>query len=320
MMPMRADEARELRRIWGGFQAARVLLTANNYRVFDYLKTPKTASAVAAALKTDKRAAEILMDALTGLGLLQKTGVKYRNTPLSARLLVRDSPRYQGDIIRHADILWKNWSGLDSVIRTGRPHRAAHEQESFIRGMHNLAVFKAEKVMRTIGLRGVKTALDLGGGPGTYAIEMAGKGVKVTLFDRPETIRIARSVVKKSGAKEITFLRGDILTDDIGGGYDLIFISHVLHSCSEEESFRIIRKSRAALNPGGRIAVQEFFIEKDRTRPVRSALFSVNMLVNTPAGRCYSSQEIGRWLSRAGFGQIQEKMREDTVLVLGRKR
>jgi len=318
-MPGIPDEAKELRRLWGGFWSSRVILTANNYRVFEYLETPKKAGKLGDILKTDRRATEILLDALTGLGLVKKTSAGYKNTARARRFLVNKSPFYQGDILRHADILWKNWSGLDEVVRTGQPHHVAHDHPSFIKGMHNLAVFKAGKVIGAIGLRGVKKALDLGGGPGTYAMEMAKKGVSVTLFDRPETVEIAKSLIKKAKVKNIGFLSGDFLHDDIGNGYDLIFISQVLHSCSGRESLQVIEKSRDALNAGGRIAVQEFYLEKDRAHPVQSALFSVNMLVNTAAGRCYSPLEIKGWLSRAGLRDIRDTKMEDTVLVFGKK-
>ena len=318
-MPKILDEAKGLRRLWGGFWSARVILTANNFRVFDRLESPRTAGDVAGILKTDRRATEILLDALTGLGLLKKTALKYRNTALSNRFLISGSPHYQGDIMRHADILWKNWSGLDEVMKTGKPHHVAHDQNSFIRGMHNLAVLKAGNVIRAVGLRGVKRALDLGGGPGTYAMEMARKGVSVTLFDRPETVEIAKSVIKRSRARNIHLLRGDFLCDDMGKGYDLIFISQVLHSCSENECMQLVEKSKSALNPDGRVVIQEFFLRKDRAHPVQGALFSVNMFVNTAAGRCYPPSEIKGWLSRAGFREIRDKMMDDTVLVFGRK-
>ena len=320
MTPKILGEAKGLRQLWGGFWSARVVLTANNYRVFEHLKSAKSAHEIAEILGTDRRATEILLDALAGLGLLRKTALKYRNTALSNRLLISGSPYYQGDIIRHADILWKNWSGLDEVIKTGEPHHVAHDQNSFIRGMHNLAVFKARDVIRAVGLRGVRRALDLGGGPGTYAMEMAKKGVSVTLLDRPETVEIAKSVIKKSRVRNIRFLRGDFLYDDMGEGYDLIFISQVLHSCSDNESMQLVEKSKNALNPNGRVVIQEFSLDEDRAHPVRSALFSVNMLVNTMAGRCYSLSEIKGWLSRAGLRDIRHRMMDDTVLVFGRKK
>jgi hypothetical protein len=264
-------QAKELRKLWEGFWPARVLLTANNFRIFDYLKSPRTAIEIAKALKTNNRATEILMDALTGLGLLKKSGNKYKNTPTANLLLIKDSPYYHGDIIRHADTLWKNWSGLDEIIKTGRPNRSAHDHEAFIKGMHNIASLKAKDVIKAVDLKGVKKALDLGGGPGTYAIEMAKKGVLTTLFDVPETIKIAKGIIKKS---------------------------------------------KKALNQNGRIVIQEFYIDKNRTTPPQSALFSVNMLVNT-YGRCYPPSEIKQWLSNAGFRNIKNKIFNDSVMVEG---
>ncbi len=313
------DEAKALRKLWGGFWSARVVLTANNYGVFDHLKSPRAAHEISKILRIDRRATEVLLDALVGLGLLKKAGSKYGNSALSTRFLVNGSPHYQGDIMRHADILWKNWSGLDDVIKTGKPHHVAHDQNSFIRGMHNLAGLKAGNVMREVGLRGVRSALDLGGGPGTYAVEMARKGVSVTLFDRAETIDIARSVIRESRVGNIRFMKGDFLYDDIGKGYDLVFISQVLHSCSEKECVHVVERSKDALNPGGRMVIQEFYLRDDRTQPAQSALFSINMLVNTAAGRCYSPSEIKGWLSKAGFRDIKDRMADDTVLVFGKK-
>jgi hypothetical protein len=63
--------------------------------------------------------------------------------------------------------------------------------------------------------------------------------------------------------------------------------------------------------------IQEFSISEDRTHPLQSALFSVNMLVNTQAGRCYSPKEIKKWLIETGFKNIKERPVDDTVLIIG---
>lgn len=39
----------------------------------------------------------------------------------------------------------------------------------------------------------------------------------------------------------------------------------------------------------------------DRTGPPHSAMFAVNMLVNTEAGNTYTFEEINGWLEEAGF-------------------
>lgn len=313
------EQSKELRKIWGGFQGARVLLTANNYRVFDYLKKQKAAAGLAKDIGADKRATEILLDALTGLGLLKKQKGQYKNSKISSQFLVSGSPYYQGDIIRHADTLWQNWSGLDNVVKTGKPHHVSHDHRAFILGMHNLAILKADNVLKAVGLKGVKKALDLGGGPGTYTIEMAKKGISVTIFDMPETIEIAKEVIKKSGVKNINFLQGDFLTDDFGRDYDLIFISQILHAYSEDDNIMVLKKCRNALNKNSRIVIQEFFIDKDRTHPVQAALFSINMLANTSGGRCYSPEEIKRWYLKTGFRKIQKQLLADSVLISAEK-
>ena len=104
------DEVKELRKLWGSYWQARVLLTANNLRIFDHLQTLKSASEIAVLTGTDTRATEILLDAVAGLGLLKKSKYKYRNSPTANRLLVTGTHYYQGDILRHADHLWTNWS------------------------------------------------------------------------------------------------------------------------------------------------------------------------------------------------------------------
>lgn len=315
-----ANQLQEFSRLWGGFRISRVILTANNYRVFDHLKTPKTAGDLARQIGTDPRATEILLDAVTAVGLLKKTAGKYRNTEPARQFLMSNSPLYQGDMLRHADNLWQSWSGLDNVLKTGKPNRSGtRDYDAFIRAMHNNAVFRAKKVIAAIDLKGVTRALDLGGGPGTYSMELAGKKIIVTLFDLPETIRIAKQIVGEQKTKNIHFISGDYHTDDIGSGYDLVFISQIVHSLSVDESISLIEKARAALSPGGRIAIHEFLLEKDRAHPVPGALFSVNMLVNTDAGRAYSLEEMKGWLAKAEFRGVKSTVLGDTAVVTGKK-
>ena len=155
-------------------------------------------------------------------------------------------------------------------------------------------------------------------GPGTYSIELARKGISVTLFDLPETIPISREITGAAGIGGISFLAGDFFNDSIGEGYDLIFISQVLHSFSSADNRLILEKCRTALNDGGKIAIQEFSIDASLTSPPPSALFSVNMLVNTSGGRCYAPQEIIQWLTDAGFRKCSKKVIDDNVLVFAR--
>ena len=313
-------DAKQFAGLWGGFRASRVVLTANNLRVFENIGKGSSSDDLAKALRTDLRAMEILLDAVASLGLLRKSGTAYRLTPTAKRFLLPESPWYQGDMLRHADMLWKNWSGLDNVVRSGLPNRAgARDHDVFIRAMHNNAVLRAPQVIAGLDLRGVRTALDLGGGPGTYSMALAKRGVAVTLFDLPDTLEVAQEVVRKSRLKNVTFRSGDFHFDDIGSGYDLVLISQVLHSNSTVENIALLGKAHDALAPHGRVAIHEFSLNEDHASPVPGALFSVNMLVNTAGGRSYTRKEMKGWLAKTGFRSVTVKDLGETVLVIGRK-
>jgi len=226
------------------FTASRIILTANNFRIFDHLASPgKTAQALTKEISADERATELLLDSLVAIGLLQKRKDRYKNSPLTSRYLVSGRPEYQGDILRHYSNLWDNWSGLDTVLKTGKPNRKSHDHEAFILGMHNLALLKVKKVLAHLDLKGVKRVLDLGGGPGTYSMALARKVKEVTIMDFPETLKMAKRLIDKAGiSKKITLLSGDFTSDDMGRGYDLIFISQILHAYDEEGCISMLKK------------------------------------------------------------------------------
>ncbi|MEW6571558.1 MAG: methyltransferase [Nitrospirota bacterium] len=310
-----------LRKLYLGFMSSRVILTANNLGVFDNLKKAASAAEIARKLEIDPRATEILLDALAGIGLVRKSrDGRYRNAPMSNRYLVKGAHLYQGNIIRHASTMWQNFSALDEVVRTGRPARRGFDHESFIMGMHNLSILRTESLVKAVGLGSVKTMLDLGGGPGTNAIAMTKKGVNATVFDLPETIRIAKKIARREGVKGMRFVGGDFHIDSIGSGYDLILVSQIFHAFSAEENISLLSKCKKALNPGGRVVVQDFPINDMRTAPPHSALFSVNMLVGTERGRCYSPKEMKSWLAETGFKNIVVKHLPETVLIIGERK
>lgn len=312
------EDVNSIRNLWTGFRTARVLLTANNLGIFQITKSPSTDNDIAKRLHLDKRATKILLDCLVSMKILNKKRGLYCNTALTNRLLVKGTPYYQGDMLRHADTMWHNWSALEDVVRTGKPARKKRDWESFIRAMHNISILKAEKIVNSLDLKGVKKVIDIGGGPGTYCIEFAKRGIISTIFDLPDTIRLAKDITK-GFKKNINYLEGDILNDNIEGRYDLVFISQLFHAYSSEENLMITKKAVDTLNPNGMLVIQEFYINESMTEPLESALFCINMLVQTEHGRCYTVKEIKNWMKESGIKNISVIRPVDTVLVIGRK-
>jgi cyclopropane fatty-acyl-phospholipid synthase-like methyltransferase len=85
------------------------------------------------------------------------------------------------------------------------------------------------RVLKAAKLTG-KTALEIGCGTGTNALELARRGFEVTAVDCVEqAISIARA--KASDAEvNVDFRAADVLTQDLGGPYDVLFDRGVYHA------------------------------------------------------------------------------------------
>jgi SAM-dependent methyltransferase len=301
-----------------GFQAAKMLMVAVDLGVFDFLAEAKSAVQTAAWLKADARATGIFLNGLVGLELLNKDGDNFKNSELAARYLVRGSENYRGAIVKHIEHTWdRGWNDLKETVLVGnppevetekwvdgRPERDEASVRAFIWGMHAIARDLAPKVAAMLDMKGVHRLLDLGGGPATYAITFAqvNPELKATVFDLPMPIEIARENIAKNGlTNRVDTLAGNFLNDDIGTGYDFIWISQILHSQDEEQSRFIIAKAVAALNPGGTLAIQDFYLNPDGASPTGAAMFGVHMLAVTPRGRAYTHAEVAEWMQAAGL-------------------
>jgi hypothetical protein len=158
---------------------------------------------VADKLDGDKRGVKMLLNALSAMDLLVKKEDIYSNTPLSLAFLSKDSSRYIGHIILHHHNLIESWSRLDVAIRSGRSvrHRVTHtdeeQRENFLMGMFNLAMNLAPVLAPEVDLSGRRHLLDLGGGPGTYAIHfcMNNPRLKATVYDMPTTRPFAEKTI-----------------------------------------------------------------------------------------------------------------------------
>ncbi len=272
-----------------------------------------TADGVALGIKGDRRATGELLDALAAMGLLLKGDGVYANSAVTRELLCLDSPRYMGHIILHHHHILDGWARLDEAVRDGRPipmrsYGEEVERESFLMGMFNLAMGTAPVVADQLDLSGCHQLLDLGGGPGTYAIHfcLANPELRATIFDRPTTQPFASQTIDRFGlAERIHFISGDCVHDhDYGRGYDAVWLSHLLHSNTPEQCCVIIERAAATLNPGGRIMIHEFILDDDRTSPEFAALFSLNMLVGTEGGKSYTEGELRAMLEAAGAKDI----------------
>lgn len=320
-----------IREIAIAFQRSRVLLTAYELGVFTALgEEARSAEEVAATIEADVRATDRLMNALCAMGLLRKTDRRFSNTPLTSRFLVEGKPEYLNGL-SHTAQLWELWSTLTAAVRRGgsvvaQPFEERDEAwfRSFIAAMHERAVGLAPTVVSLLDLSGVSRVLDVGGGSGAYAMAFvrARDGIRAVVFDLPKVVPLTREYVEREGLSDrVEIAAGDYHVDELGSGFDLVFLSAILHSNSVPQCRALLRKCAGALNPGGQVVVQEFLMDEDRTSPAFGALFALNMLVATPEGDAYTESEIRAWMMEAGLSEITRKDTGfGTSLMQGRKR
>jgi SAM-dependent methyltransferase len=291
-----------------------------------------SAAELALQLEIPERGLAMLLDALTAMELLDKQEQHYCATPFAGLFLSSASPAYLGHIILHHHHLVESWSRLDEAVREGAPvrDRISHqpteaERESFLMGMFNLAMLNAPKVAEAVDLTGRRRLLDLGGGPGTYAIHFCQRNpdLEAVVFDLPTTRPFAEQTLARFGLSErISFAGGDFIAGPLPGGFDVTWLSQVLHGEGPDGCARLLANAVNALESGGLLLVQEFILDDDRAAPLFPALFSLNMLLGTPEGQAYSEPELVELMQRAGLVDIERlelELMNGVGIMVGRK-
>jgi predicted O-methyltransferase YrrM len=314
-MERRAWSPDKLLRVSGYYWKSFALHAAIKLGIFTIIESDElTGEDIAQRLNATERGVVMLLNALAAMNLLIKKGDRYSNTPSSTSFLSKNSPEYMGHIIMHHHHLALSWSKLDEAVRTGGPMRMRSSgsdeegRESFLMGMFNIAMNLAPRLVNTIDISDRRHLLDLGGGPGTYAIHFClnNPRLRATVYDLPGTGPYARKTIERFGlADRIDFVAGDYLKGDIPGSYDVAWLSQILHAEGPENCQRIIGKAASALEPGGLLLIHEFILENSKASPLQPALFSLNMLLGTENGRSYSEGEIMEMLARAGVKEIK---------------
>ena len=297
------------------FRASRVIFTALDLDLFNVMGHREWAiPSLAKHMKVSSRGLDILCRNLASQNLLVSALGRYRTTQMVQRYLQKESVDYRGDYLALIQRQWQEWSRLTEVVKTGIPIDSQEPEtpeyrQSFTWAMHHRSQEPAEQVARQIPIKSARSFLDLGGGPGTYAMAFLRHNPKLmaTVMDRPAALEVAQNLARQSSLESrMTYQSGDFLRKTISGTYDIVWYSNVLHIYSPTQNRRLFKKIQRALNPGGRLLIQDTFLENpQRLRPLESNLFAVTMLLYTDAGNTYPIQDVQRWLRQSGFNRTR---------------
>jgi len=278
-----------------------------------------TAPDIAKRCAASERGIRILCDYLTIRGLLSKTGGQYALTIDSAMFLSKKSPAYLGTVCEFlaAPDIMRNFDDLVGTVRRGTvaPQLdtvAGHEQQhwvTFARAMTPMMMPAAMGIadILNVSAAGPMKVLDVAAGHGVFGILLAQRNprAEVVALDWPGVLAVASENAAKMGVKDRhRTLPGDAFSVDFGSGYDVVLLTNFLHHYDVPTCTTLLRKTAAALKPGGRAVILEFVPNEDRVTPPMAAGFSLTMLANTPAGDAYTFPQLKQMASDAGFSSV----------------
>jgi len=129
--------------------------------------------------------------------------------------------------------------------------------------------------------------------------------LKATVFDLSNVCEVAKEYIKKTNSKKVDAFVGDFFKNEFPKGADIILLSQIIHSFDSNKNKHLLKKIYNYLPRGGLLIINDFLLNEDKTGPLFSTLFALNMLVNSAEGNSYSETEIKSWIKETGFEYLQ---------------
>jgi SAM-dependent methyltransferase len=301
------------------YQRSEALKAAVELQLFTAIaEGNETVAAIAERCGASERGTRILCDYLTIYGFLVKQDTSYKLTPDSAAFLNEHSPAYMGNAVEFllSPMLMQGFSETAAAVRKGG---AAVESTvapdnpiwvKFARGMAGLMLPAAQMMAALLDPQHNEPLriLDIAAGHGRFGITLAERNpqAEVTAVDWAAVLEVAKENAARAGLTgRYHTIAGSAFEVDFGTDYDIVLLTNFLHHFDPPTNETLLRKVRAALKDGGRAATLEFVPNTDRISPPPAAMFSLVMLVGTPAGDAYTFAELERMFANAGFARSE---------------
>src|SRR6266699_1827781 len=255
-----------------GYWGSKTLLSAVELGLFTALATgPHDAEALTQRLGLHPRGARDFFDALVALGMVQRDGTHYRNTPETDLYLDRAKPSYIGGILELSNSRFYGvWGALTAALRTGRPQYseiagAGDAFTAMYRDPERLRSFLAAMTARSMGTtiaiaqqfpwRNYQTFVDIGTAQGGLPVQvalahghLAGGG-----FDLPAVGPIFEDYVRSFGlSQRVRFYPGDFFQDPLPAA-EVTMIGHNRPVSQDQRGITLRTAPRQALEHGSRL-------------------------------------------------------------------
>ncbi len=305
------------------FWGSKTLLSAVELGLFSALaQGPLDQKAIRDRLGLHERGAPDFLDALVALGMLDRDGDRYRNTPETDLFLDPAKPSYVGGLLEMANArTYPFWGALTEALRSGTPQNESKHGDDpftaiyadparlrqFLQAMTGISLGAAAAMAERFPWDRYKTFIDIGAAQGALPVHIAQRHPHLTGggLDLPVVAPLFQEYVQAAGlAQRLRFYPGDFFQDPLPNA-DVLVMGHILHGWNLDEKRLLIEKAYGALPDGGALIVYDAIIDDDRRHNAFGLLMSLNMLIETPGGFDYTGADCCRWLRAAGFREAR---------------
>ena len=305
-----------IKQLGTSFMATRHLIAAAEVGVFEALADGALdLDALAARIAVPRRTARICADAMAALGLLERDGPLYRNSPVADAFL---SGRGRGDLrpfLRYLDVSYRAWVEFTGAIRTGQgsgfvTRLDPETQRVFSAGVESATADSAVALADCYEFGRHRRLLDLGGGTGSFLVRILNRypAIECGLFELPHVVAMAReNLAAQAPASRVRFYEGDLLRDQLPTGYDAFLLANVIHVFTPEHNRGLLERVHASALPGARLLLVDFWTNPTHTQPVFAALMAGEWLMGRGEGDVYSEDEIRHLLTVTGWTMIARR-------------
>lgn len=273
---------------------------------------PDSSTGLAKRMKFDTRCVSVVLEAFLEMKYLEKNEEIYSVTEDTRKRLVnKGNTEYEADFWKFLYYLVDPWRTLSRVLSTGAPDETSYENLSihdFIRAMDTPWKKKLAPEIVDLCLKScphAKTAMDIGGAPGTIAREFASRDINTFILDLPECIAVTADEL--SHVENITVMQGDATQSLPDEECDIAFLGNLLHGQSPNDNRKILANCFERLRDEGSLVI----FENLRDESPLGARLALHMITQSPGGNVYSRNEYLTWLEDAGFSNARVETLSD---------
>lgn len=335
-----------LNRIVLGPISFKIMQSAYNLGLFHFLmKSPgATLSDITTHLNIQTYPAEILLNGLEALNLVQKIENKHYYNTLSSMLLAQDfNDKFLSKLMNYVEhILTPAMSNLQESIVENKPmglsklfgneakdyyyelSKNQNYNQYFVPFMSTFSQINIQSVAESRVFSETRRLLDIGGSVGNLAMSIAKHrpSINVTVYDHPATAEAASQRFKEFKYDErLNAMSGDFLIDKFPAGYDGMLFSHVIDIFCEDTNKKLFQKAFDSLSTKGKIFIYTPIVHGDQDNSFTYKIYNAYFLcLANGQGQFYPPEKIVNWIKETGFSDVQlEYLPCNEILITGTK-